>query len=237
MALPSYADHRDLHPSPLDDQALAVLSDEALVQAYRDGCGQALVILFERYRPFMQWKARLYYLNGGDREDLEQEARIGLYEAIESYRPGGPPFGPFARMCITRQILQAVKIANSGKHRLLNTAISLDAPVRGEQDEERALGDLIADPRMPNPADVIEARAYLAGIREARDTRTLPLVRRSRHDTRLTPLERDVLFLFAVGYSYQEMSVRLKKSSKAVDNALQRAKKKLAQHLVRVEER
>ncbi|SFV04802.1 sigma-70 family RNA polymerase sigma factor [Alicyclobacillus macrosporangiidus] len=232
MAVASFT-HKATLPSCGDETVLSLLNDEALISAYRGGNEQALAVLFERYRPFIQWKSRMYYISGGDREDLEQEARIGLFEAIESYRPGGPPFGPFARMCITRQILQAVKVANSRKHRLLNNAISLDAPVHGEYEEDRSLAEILADPCTPTPEDIAMAREHLHGIRDACDTRTLPLVRRNRHDTHLTPLERDVLFLFAVGYSYHEMSQRLRKSSKAVDNALQRAKKKLAQHLSR----
>jgi RNA polymerase sporulation-specific sigma factor len=215
------------------EEVLATLSDEALVAAFRRGNGQALSHLFERYRHFIHAKASMYYLNGGSAEDLQQEARIGLYEAVHSYRPGGPPFGSFAKLCITRQILQAVKIANNRKNKLLNTAVSLDEPIRLEPDEESSLLNLLEDKQTPLPEDVVIYRELWNALSQARDTRHLPLSMRNRNGANLTQLERNVLLLYAAGYSYEEMSQRLNKSGKSIDNALQRAKHKLAQYLER----
>ncbi|MCL6600194.1 MAG: sigma-70 family RNA polymerase sigma factor [Alicyclobacillus macrosporangiidus] len=216
------------------EEALATLSDEQLVAAFRNGNGQAISHLFERYRHFIYSKASMYYLNGGSVEDLQQEGRIGLYEAVQVYRPGGPPFAPFAKLCITRQILQAVRIANNRKNKPLNTAVSLDEPIRLEPDEEESsLLNLLEDKRTPLPEDVVIYREQWNGLSQACDTRHLPLRKRNRNGANLTELERNVLLLYAAGYSYEEMSQRLNKSCKSIDNALQRAKHKLAQYLER----
>jgi RNA polymerase sporulation-specific sigma factor len=198
--------------------ALAMdLSDEELVGLFHEGDLEALDRLLERYRRFARAKARGYFLAGGDTDDIEQEGMIGLYKAIRDFRPGQSSFRAFAELCITRQIMTAIKTACRQKHQPLNRYVSLWGLRMIDDPSERLVEELF-DQRVPDPADEVVTLEGQAALRAA-------LV------GLLSSLEVDVLRLHLDGCSYQEISDRLGRHVKAVDNALQRIKRKLEAHL------
>jgi RNA polymerase sporulation-specific sigma factor len=195
----------------------ADLSDEVLVGLFQEGALEALDLLLERYRRFARAKARGYFLAGGDTDDIEQEAMIGLFKAIRDFRHGQSSFRAFAELCITRQIMTAVKTACRQKHQPLNRYVSLWG-VRITDDPCERLVEELFDQRVPDPADEVVTLEGQAAMRTA-----LAAL--------LSALEVDVLRLHLDGCSYQEISDRLGRHVKAVDNALQRIKRKLEAHL------
>ena len=193
-------------------------SDEDLVAAVRDGDDQALNSLLQRYRRFARARASNYFLIGGDRDDVVQEGMIGLYKAIRDYEPDREAsFRSFAELCITRQILTAIKTATRQKHVPLNTYVSFDKP--NSQDSDRTIGDSI-----PSEVDDDPLRTVLNGD-ELRELRALC-------SEVLSGLETEVLDLYVEGRSYQEIAESLGRHVKSVDNALQRIKRKLESHLL-----
>lgn len=197
--------------------AAAELSDEDLVTAARRGEDAALSELLTRYRRFARAKARSYFLVGGDREDIIQEGMIGLYKAVRDYAEHhGASFRSFAELCITRQILTAIKTATRQKHLPLNSYVSFDRPQEG--DPSRTVGDTIALEEDADP---------LAQLLQSDAMRRLESV----FDEVLSELEADVLQLYIEGRSYQEIAQRLGRHVKSIDNALQRIKRKLEQAL------
>ena len=193
------------------------LSDETLVRLFHEGDLEALDVLLARYRRFARAKARGYFLAGGDTDDIEQEGMIGLYKAIRDFRPGQSSFRAFAELCVTRQIMTAIKIACRQKHQPLNRYVSLSGLRVIDDPSERLLEELL-DQRVPDPADEVVSLEGQAAMRVA-----LAQL--------LSNLEVDVLRLHLDGCSYQEISARLGRHVKAVDNALQRIKRKLEAHL------
>jgi RNA polymerase sporulation-specific sigma factor len=193
------------------------LADEVLVSLFHEGDLEALDLLLERYRRFARAKARGYFLAGGDTDDIEQEAMIGLFKAIRDFRPGQSSFRAFAELCITRQIMTAIKTACRQKHQPLNRYVSLWG-LRVIDDPSERLVEELFDQRVPDPADEVVSLEGLAAMRAA-------LV------ALLSALEVDVLRLHLDGCSYQEISDHLGRHVKAVDNALQRIKRKLEAHL------
>ncbi|MBW3621490.1 MAG: RNA polymerase sporulation sigma factor SigH, partial [Actinobacteria bacterium] len=186
---------RALPPRYADPEVHADLGDEDLVARVRNGDERALAELLDRYRRFARAKARSYFLVGGDREDIIQEGMIGLYKAIRDYAAEhGASFRSFAELCITRQILTAIKTATRQKHTPLNSYVSFDRP-QGD-DPDRTLGDTIACEDETDPLDQLVASDAL---RELRDT----------FDEVLSDLEADVLMLYVEGRSYQEIAERL----------------------------
>jgi len=194
------------------------LSDEALVGLFHEGDLEALDVLLARYRRFARAKARGYFLAGGDTDDIEQEGMIGLYKAIRDFRHGQSSFRAFAELCVTRQIMTAIKIACRQKHQPLNRYVSLSGLRVVDDPSERLLEELL-DQRVPDPADEVVSLEGQAAMRAALAEL-------------LSNLEVDVLRLHLDGCSYQEISARLGRHTKAVDNALQRIKRKLEAHLV-----
>lgn len=196
---------------------LTVLSDEELVARSHAGDELADEELIERYKNTVRLKTRPYFLMGADREDLIQEGMIGLFKAIRDYSQSHEAsFRSFADMCIHRQIITAIKRAARKKHGPLNTYISI---YRSEDEpDERPLVDTIASSRVDNPEDMLISRESYEGVED--------MLRGM-----LTPLERQVLDLFLSGLSYQEISQKLGRGTKTVDNALQRIKKKLEAYL------
>jgi RNA polymerase sporulation-specific sigma factor len=191
----------------------SALSDEELVGLFHEGELAALDLLVARYRRFARAKARGYFLAGGDTDDLEQEALIGLFKAIRDFRPGQASFRAFAELCITRQIMTAIKTACRQKHQPLNRYVSLWG-LRVIDDPSERLVEELFDQRVPDPADEVvslEGQAAMGASLVAL----------------LSGLEVDVLRLHLDGCSYQEISERLGRHVKAVDNALQRIKRKL----------
>ncbi len=196
-------------------------SDEELVVDAREGDQVALSELLDRYRRFARAKARSYFLVGGDRDDVVQEGMIGLYKAIRDYDPvHEASFRSFAELCITRQILTAIKTATRQKHVPLNTYVSFDRPQHsGDGDGGRTLGDTIPDIEGADP------------LRQLLDSDELRELRETFREL-LSGLEADVLNLYVEGRSYQEIAESLGRHVKSVDNALQRIKRKLEQHMV-----
>ena len=193
------------------------LSDEVLVRQFHEGEVEALDLLLERYRRFAGAKARGYFLAGGDNDDLQQEAMIGLFKAIRDFRHGQSSFRAFAELCVTRQIMTAIKGACRQKHQPLNRYVSLWG-LRVIDDPSERLVEELFDQRVPDPADEVVSLEGQAAMRAALATM-------------LSSLEVDVLRLHLDGCSYQEISDRLGRHTKAVDNALQRIKRKLEAHL------
>jgi RNA polymerase sporulation-specific sigma factor len=202
---------------PQSTEAAPHLSDEMLVRLFHEGDLEALDLLLTRYRRFARAKARGYFLAGGDSDDIEQEGMIGLFKAIRDFRHGQSSFRAFAELCVTRQIMTAIKIACRQKHQPLNRYVSLSGLRVIDDPSERLLEELF-DQRVPDPADEIVSLEGQAAMRVALAEL-------------LSSLEVDVLRLHLDGCSYQEISVRLGRHTKAVDNALQRIKRKLEVHL------
>jgi RNA polymerase sporulation-specific sigma factor len=202
---------------PQSTEAAAHLSDEMLVRLFHEGDLDALDLLLTRYRRFARAKARGYFLAGGDTDDIEQEGMIGLFKAIRDFRHGQSSFRAFAELCVTRQIMTAIKIACRQKHQPLNRYVSLSGLRVIDDPSERLIEELF-DQRVPDPADEVVSLEGQAAMRAALAEL-------------LSTLEVDVLRLHLDGCSYQEISVRLGRHTKAVDNALQRIKRKLEAHL------
>lgn len=205
-------------PSRVVNLNLARMSDEELAARFQDGDLNALDVLFERYRPFARAKARTYFLVGAETDDIEQEGMIGLYKAARDYRlDRKAPFRAFVDLCVTRQLISAVKAASRKKHRPLNQYV----PISGHQSEHSVVGsleDLADDPAASDPAEAVLTRELAV------------MMRHSVADT-LSPLEVEVLRLYVEGKSYQEIGDHLGRRAKSIDNALQRVKRKLDGHL------
>lgn len=197
---------------------LSNLADEELVSLFHEGDLAALDQLLARYRRCARIKARGYFLAGGDADDLEQEAMIGLFKAVRDFRHDrAASFRAFAELCITRQLMTAIKLACRRKHQPLNRYISLWGPPLAEDAAERLVEERF-DQQVPDPADEVISLEGQAAMRDS-------LV------GLLSSLEVDVLRLHLDGCSYQEIGGLLGRHVKAVDNALQRVKRKLEVHL------
>ncbi|MHA0857663.1 RNA polymerase sporulation sigma factor SigH [Paenibacillus sp. CMAA1364] len=194
------------------------LSDEDIVQAFRLGESEALEFLINKYRNFVRAKARSYFLIGADREDIVQEGMIGLYKSIRDFKADKQSsFKAFAELCITRQIITAIKTATRQKHIPLNSYISLDKPIYDE-DSDRTLLDVITGTQICDPEQLAINKEEFMGLEE-------------KMSEILSDLERRVLMLYLDGQSYQEISIDLDRHVKSIDNALQRVKRKLERYL------
>ena len=195
------------------------LTDDDLVARFRDGDLRALETLVQRHRRLVRAKARGYFLIGADFDDLEQEGMIGLYKAVRDYRSDRESsFRAFAELCVTRQILTAVKTATRQKHQPLNRYVSLCGMQGGGDAGERHMEELLDEHHGGDPADEVVRSEEMSDIRSS-------LTRR------LTALEVDVLRLHVDGRSYQEIAEELGRQSKAIDNALQRVRRKLEEEV------
>lgn len=175
-----------------------VLSDEDIVEAVRNGDSEALEYLINKYRSFVRAKARSYFLIGADREDIIQEGMIGLYKSIRDFRGDKlSSFKAFAELCITRQIITAIKTATRQKHIPLNSYVSLDKPIYDE-DSDRTLLDVICGSRVCDPEELIINQEEFVGLED-------------KMSEILSDLERKVLMLYLDGRSYQEIAVDLKR--------------------------
>ncbi|HLV81039.1 MAG TPA: RNA polymerase sporulation sigma factor SigH [Chthonomonadaceae bacterium] len=198
-------------------------NDEELLRQAHTGSARATEQLLARYRPLVESKARTYFLLGADHDDVVQEGMIGLYKAIRDFRDDliGPigRFRAFADLCVTRQIITAVKSATRQKHLPLNGCISLDHAACGHVDANATLLDCLRASRSSDPEDCLFQRHESRGRLEA-----------LRHT--LSPLEARVLDFYLQGKSYREIAAALRCPLKSVDNALQRVKRKLSEPLV-----
>lgn len=190
------------------------MEDENLVDYVREGDSGALEYLINKYKNFVRAKARSYFLIGADHEDIVQEGMIGLYKAIRDFRGDKlSSFKAFAELCITRQIITAIKTATRQKHIPLNSYVSLDRPIYDE-DSDRTLLDVISGNRVTNPEELLINQEEFVDIE-------------LKMGEILSELERKVLMLYLDGRSYQEISIDLNRHVKSIDNALQRVKRKL----------
>ena len=195
------------------------LTDEELIRRIRLNDPDAEDVLYLRYKQVVRSKARTYFLVGADREDIIQEGMIGLYKAVCDYEfDKQASFRAFAELCITRQIITAIKSATRKKHIPLNTYVSLSRPVYEDGDGERTLIDVLETTRISDPEEALIGRESYEAI--ARDI-----------ENALSRLEREALALYLHGLSYQQIASAMGRSTKCVDNAIQRVKKKLEERL------
>jgi RNA polymerase sporulation-specific sigma factor len=195
------------------------LEDLQLVLKARNGDGSAMDVLMRRYTGFVRLKASSYFLAGGDGEDLIQEGLIGLYKAVRDFRPDKETsFRSFAELCVTRQIITAIKTATRFKHAPLNTYVSFSHTPAGQESEgECTLGDALPGSAVHEPSvrvistEELQSLVFCLG-------------------TGLSSLEADALRLYLEGSSYEEMAERLGCDTKTIDNALQRVKRKIITH-------
>lgn len=203
----------------MPNQDFESMTDEEIVcQAQRDGEGAALEYLLNKYKNFVRAKARSYFLIGADHEDIVQEGMIGLYKAIRDFREERlSSFRAFAELCVTRQIITAIKTATRQKHIPLNSYVSLNRPIF-EEDSDRTLLDVITEEMPSNPEEMLIDREDLSVIE-------------GRIGQMLSDLEKEVLIRYIEGKSYVEISEEMNRHVKSVDNALQRIKRKLQKYL------
>lgn len=189
-------------------------NEEEVVALARSGDSKAQEFLIKKYKNFVRGKARSYFLIGADREDIIQEGMIGLFKAIRDYRPDRiASFKAFAELCITRQMITAIKTATRQKHIPLNSYVSLNKPMYDE-DSERTLLDIVSGRVVSNPEELVISREEFDSM-EAKIGEVL------------SDLELQVLTYYLDGKSYQEIAENLDRHVKSIDNALQRVKRKL----------
>ena len=206
-------------PMRLGSAALAELSDDELVARFQGGDNDSLDVLLQRYRRFTRAKARGYFLIGADSDDIEQEGMIGLFKAVRDFRPDRQAsFRAFAELCITRQIITAIKTATRQKHQPLNSYLSLSGTRPGEENGSGTV------------EEVLEAKGLIDPIEFIISMEDLRSMRRMMSEM-LSKLEVEVLRLYVEGKSYQEIAEVLGRHVKSIDNALQRIKRKLDVHL------
>jgi RNA polymerase sporulation-specific sigma factor len=195
------------------------LEDLQLVIRARNGDAHSLDALIRRYTGFVRLKASSYFLAGGDSEDLIQEGLIGLYKAVRDFRSDKETsFRSFAELCITRQIITAIKTATRFKHAPLNTYVSFSQTPAGQESEgDCTLGDALPGPSVDEPSIMVISTEELQSLVFCLGTG-------------LSTLESDALRLYLEGSSYEEMAERLGVDTKTIDNALQRVKRKIQQH-------
>ncbi len=195
-----------------------VKTDEEIATMAKDGSEIALEYLINKYRNFVKAKARSYFLIGADREDIIQEGMIGLYKAIRDFKGDKlSSFRAFAELCITRQIITAIKTATRQKHIPLNSYVSLNKPIYDE-DSDRTLLDILSGAKITDPEELMINREEYDNIE-------------IKMSEILSDLEWKVLTYYLEGKSYQEIALELNRHVKSIDNALQRVKRKLERYL------
>ena len=195
------------------------IADEQLLLQIKGGDGVALDQLINKYKNFVRAKAKTYFLVGADKEDIVQEGMIGLFKAIRDFKDDKlVSFKSFAEICVTRQIITAIKTATRQKHMPLNSYVSLNKPVF-EDDGERTLMETINHDTVSDPEMLFISKEELNRIE-------------GKINEILSPLELEVLHFYLQGKSYQQIAVILSKEVKSIDNALQRVKKKIEKYLV-----
>lgn len=194
--------------------------DEEVVLEAQKGNNRAQEYLITKYENFVKSKAKSYFLIGADKEDIYQEGMIGFYKAIRDFKPDKfTSFKAFAEICVTRQIITAIKTATRQKHIPLNTYVSLNKPIY-EDESDRTLIDVLSSIAISDPEELIISQEQLKFIEEE-----IAKV--------LSELELEVLTSYLDGKSYQEIASDLDRHEKSIDNALQRVKRKLEKCLNR----
>jgi RNA polymerase sporulation-specific sigma factor len=195
-----------------------IMGDEEIVKKAKKGDNIALEYLIKKYKYFVRAKARSYFLIGADKEDIIQEGMIGLYKAVRDYDATKlASFRAFAELCITRQIITAIKTATRQKHMPLNSYVSLNKPLYDEE-SDRTLMDMISGAKVTDPEELMISKEELSRIEE-------------KIGQTLSGLELEVLLSYLQGKSYQEIAINLERHVKSIDNALQRVKRKLEKDL------
>ena len=193
--------------------------DEELVARAKNGDIEATNWILRRYRQFVRLKANSYFLAGGDGDDLTQEGNIGLFKAIRDYEYGrSTTFRSFAELCVTRQIITAIKTASRHKHHPLNSYVSFSHSPSSNDYDGRTLADLIPSGRSSDPVQQVISSEEVISLTDC-------LVRQ------LSPLESRVLKYYLEGNSFEAIAEQIGHDTKTVDNALQRIKRKVTQHL------
>ena len=194
------------------------MTDEEIALLAQQGDVDASEYLLNKYKNFVRSKARSYFLVGADHEDIVQEGMIGLFKAFRDFKPDKlASFHAFAELCVTRQIITAIKTATRQKHIPLNSYVSLNKPLYDEE-SERTLMDVCAEGHSSNPEELLISQEDLRGIYR-------------KIDEVLSSLEQKVLAAYLDGKSYQEIADMLGRHVKSIDNALQRVKRKLEKYL------
>ncbi len=198
----------------ISDKNFNKMTDIEVITMARQGNDEAMDFILHKYRYLAKAKSRAYFLVGAEHEDLIQEGMIGLYKAVKDYNPSKTPlFFAFAELCITRQILTAVKTATRQKHQPLNSYISLNKPIKGE--EERTLADILYLYSNRNPEELVISKENTINL--------MQLI-----SDNLSKMENEVLTLYLKGEDYMQISKLLDKPPKSIDNALQRIKRKIS---------
>jgi RNA polymerase sporulation-specific sigma factor len=210
---------RAAHATRPAQKAQRELEDLQLALKARNGDSVAMDQLIRRYTGFVRLKASSYFLAGGDSEDLIQEGLIGLYKAVRDYRTDKETsFRSFAELCVTRQIITAIKTATRFKHAPLNTYVSFShTPAGQESDGDCTLGDALPGPAVNEPSVCVISTEELQSLVGCLGTG-------------LSRLESESLRLYLEGSSYEQMADELDCDTKTIDNALQRVKRKILQH-------
>ncbi len=204
----------DLKQLEIEIESFRMLGDEEVLRMIEQGNSLALEFLIYKYKHLVRTKSQTYFLIGGEKEDIIQEGLIGLYKAICNFNAEKiSSFRQFADLCITRQIITAIKAATRQKHIPLNSYVSLDKPIYDE-DSSWTLIDTIAESKAIDPQIMLINHEKLVHIE-------LHLLES------LSEFERRVLYLYMDGFTYQEISEELKRHVKSIDNAIQRIKRKL----------
>ena len=206
-------------PAKTAQKAQRELEDLQLVLKARNGSSVALDALMRRYQGFVRLKASSYFLAGGDADDLVQEGMVGLYKAVRDYRPEKETsFRSFAELCVTRQIITAIKTATRFKHAPLNGYVSFShTPAGQDGDGECTLGDALPGPSVDDPSTCVISTEELQSLVFCLGSG-------------LSRLEADALRLYLDGHSYEQMGEELGCDTKTIDNALQRVKRKILAH-------
>ena len=203
---------------PANPASYTEITDEEVVSYAKNGDELATEYVINKYKNFVRVKAKSYFLVGADREDIIQEGMIGLYKAIRDFKADKlSSFRAFAELCITRQIITAIKTATRQKHIPLNSYISLNKPIY-DDDSDRTMLDILSGAKITDPEEVFINHELSGDIRE-------------KIQENLSELESQVLMSYLEGKSYQEMARELNRHVKSIDNALQRVKRKIEKSL------
>ncbi len=194
------------------------MADEDIIDLSKNGDKYAIDYIIDKYKNLVRSRARTYFLIGADKEDIVQEGMIGLYKAARDFkREKHSSFKAFAELCVTRQIITAIKSATRQKHIPLNSYISLNKPFFGEENEQTLL-NTIGQKKNTNPEDIVISKEHFSSLEE-------------KMFKILSKFERKVLSLYLDGNGYTEIAKQLDKSEKSIDNALQRIKRKVMKYI------
>lgn len=201
------------------DNKYVNMDDVALVSSARLGDSAALNCLFDRYNDLLKMKTHNFFINGAEKEDIVQEARIGLYKAIKSFdlEKQSSSFKTFANLCVERQLITAIKSSNRQKHIPLNSSFSLNTSAYDENDDTSVL-DILDTHAVEDPLEIITKKEYYELIE-------------NRIDENLSDFEKKVLEKYIQGESYIDIATKLDTPVKSVDNAIQRIRKKAIKYL------